>query len=346
MAIAFLAIFISVTTLWCIIDKVGGMKYPYWLFAFLPPLIWLFMSKTLGLFTVVGISYFTFRISHLVWEMQLKRIKNVSYALFIAHVFFLPTFLLGPISPFSYFISSFYREDKTVSPPIYECLLRMLKGAVKYVVVAGVFLQLAPDSYLGDYRVHKWYEFFLAAYAFYIYLYMNFSGANDISIGAAGLMGVSVMENFNRPYLARSVTEFWGRWHISLSEWMRDIVFFPMVAYLLHHQRWIKAYHAVGVSLMLIFILIGWWHGNGWQYWVIGIMFGIAVTTEHYSKVYAAPLNFIKVLDRHDRSFGVLKWCITHTYLAITVSFMSVDWAEKGITFGGMVSRVYAALIR
>ena len=90
-------------------------------------------------------------------------------------------------------------------------------------------------------------------------MYANFSGINDVSIGAAGLMGIAVKENFNRPYLSQSVTEMYTRWHMTLSEWMRDIVFFPLAAFLMRRATWLSRYQSSAVATMTVFILFGVW---------------------------------------------------------------------------------------
>ena len=116
-------------------------------------------------------------------------------------------------------------------------------------------------------------------------MYANFSGLNDVSIGAAGLMGIAVKENFNRPYFSQSVTEMYTRWHMTLSEWMRDIVFFPLAAFLMRRATWLTRYQSSAVATMTVFILFGVWHSGaslGWQYWLMGFLLGAAVVVEFY----------------------------------------------------------------
>jgi len=307
---------------------------------FFTPLIWLFVSKTFGILTIVGLSYLSFRVAHLVWEVQIERVREVPFAEYLSHVFFAPTYLMGPISPFSYFQVSFNRRPEYVPPATSEAFLRILKGLVKFVVVASIFQQFSPDNFLSDYREHKTIELLVAALGFYAYLYANFSGVNDVSIGAAALMGILVKENFNQPYLATSCTEFWKRWHISLSKWMRDIVFSPLVAFTLRRCPRLHPDYAVAISLLVAFLLIGWWHGNGWQFWLIGFLFGAAVVVEHFGNTFLRRRKLDKGPWISSQWLRYAQMLMTNAYVAAVVSLMSVDWVEKGIGPGEFVRRL------
>lgn len=332
-------------TFWILLRKFGAASgFLFWLFGFLPPILLLVFAKTTGLLMSIGLSYMTFRIAHIAWELQLRRINPMSLPNFMAHVFFMPTFLLGPISPYSYFDSSFNAGKDYIRTPTAECALRILKGAVKIIVIAGVFLQLSPENYLIDYRKHMFYEVPIAAIAFYIFLYANFSGLNDVSIGIAGLMGISVKENFDRPYLSQSCTEFWKRWHMSLSEWMRDIVFLPLVAFLMRYAAWLTPNHAIAVALMTVFVLIGWWHGNGWQFWLIGLLFGVAIVAEHYAGRWGRRWPAIARLAPPPKAARLTRMVLTNLYVAMVVSLMSINWQYHDVTFAELLKRLGGVL--
>ncbi|MBU3891031.1 hypothetical protein FM996_20690 [Methylosinus sporium] len=345
-AIAFGLSVLALAAIWVVIEKARCLEQSYWQLAFFAPLLWLCLSKSLGIFTIVGLSYLSFRVAHLVWEVQLKRVCSVPFDQYLCHLFFVPTYLLGPISPFSYFHASFNRLPEYAPPPVSEAGLRILKGLVKFVVIAGVFQQMSADNYLSDYRAHQPLELVLAAFGFYVFLYANFSGANDVSIGMSALMGILVKENFDRPYLATSCTEFWKRWHVSLSEWMRDIVFSPLVGFLVRHFRRLPPIHAVAVSFMVVFLLIGWWHGNGWQFWSIGFLFGAALVVEHYADAVVRHYRLDKGPWSTAPGFRYLKVVMTNTYVALVVSLMSINWEEKGIGLGDLFGRVTAFVVK
>ena len=103
-----------------------------------------------------------------------------------------------------------------------------------------------------------------------------------MAIGAAGLMGIPVAENFDNPLAARNMKDFWNRWHITLSEYMRDVVFSPLSKYLTRVLGPENVNHAVAATIIVVFLLIGIWHGVGWNYLMFGVMQALGVVTVHY----------------------------------------------------------------
>jgi D-alanyl-lipoteichoic acid acyltransferase DltB (MBOAT superfamily) len=103
-----------------------------------------------------------------------------------------------------------------------------------------------------------------------------------MAIGAAGLIGIPVPENFQDPFSARNLREFWNRWHITLSQYMRDVVFSPLSKYLARLMGPSQVNQAVAVTILVVFLLIGIWHGTGWNYAAFGLLQGVGVITTHY----------------------------------------------------------------
>jgi D-alanyl-lipoteichoic acid acyltransferase DltB (MBOAT superfamily) len=180
-------------------------------------LVWIF----------AGFSYLAFRTSHLVLEIRNGVVPRPGYGEYLGFAFFAPTIFVGPISPYSQHRRAFSDTDRP-EIPVGQALLRVLIGAVKYRFLGPLLNQLTYSGLLLDGHPHKWVDLPIAAVAYYLYLYCNFSGFCDIAIGGAGLMGISVIENFDNPFAARNMQEFWNRWHISLSRYMRDVVFSPL----------------------------------------------------------------------------------------------------------------------
>jgi D-alanyl-lipoteichoic acid acyltransferase DltB (MBOAT superfamily) len=327
--ILFLSVF------WMLLRIAQTRSRHLFLLGFVPPIAWLVLAKTTGLLFFVGLSYMLFRCAHVEWELSKRKIKMMSFPDYIAHCFFAPTFLIGPISPYSYYENSFnagaaYKKENTIS-----CLLRILKGAAKVVVISGVFLQISPDAFIIDYRTHKIYEIFIAIIGFYIYMYANFSGLNDVSIGAAGLMGIAVKENFNQPYFSQSITEMYTRWHMTLSEWMRDIVFFPLAAFLMRRATWLTRYQSSAVATMTVFILFGLWHSGaslGWQYWLMGFLLGVAVVVEFYLGQWVRQWPETKRFALPPTVARVARTLYANLYFASAASLMSINWQERGVT--------------
>jgi D-alanyl-lipoteichoic acid acyltransferase DltB (MBOAT superfamily) len=327
--VVFLSIF------WILLQIARKTSRHLFLLGFVPPIAWLVFAKTTGLLFFAGLSYMLFRCAHVEWELSKRKISMMSFPDYMAHCFFMPTFLIGPISPYSYFESSFNAVSTYKKAQTSECLLRILKGAAKVVVVSGVFLQLSPDAFLLDYRSHSFYEIFIAVIGFYIYMYANFSGLNDVSIGVAGLMGIAVKENFNRPYLSQSVTEMYTRWHMTLSEWMRDIVFFPFAAFLMRRATWLSRYQSSAVATMTVFVLFGVWHSGaslGWQYWLMGFLLGAAVIVEFYLGQWTRDWSGAERFAPPPIVAKAARTIYANLYFAMAASLMSINWQQRGIS--------------
>ena len=149
---------------------------------------------------------------------------------------------------------------------------------------------------------------------YYLYLYCNFSGYCDMAIGAAGLIGIPVAENFNNPFAARNVKDFWNRWHITLSSYMRDVVFAPLSKNLVRAMGPAYANHAIALTITVVFLLVGVWHGVGWNYFIYGALHALGVVTNHY---YTIGLK--KWLGRDGfKAYNENRWI--HA-LAVTLTF-------------------------
>jgi D-alanyl-lipoteichoic acid acyltransferase DltB (MBOAT superfamily) len=228
----------------------------------------------------IGISYLAFRCSHLVLEVRNRTVKMPGIFEYLSFSFFVPTMSVGPINPYSNFRRAFGSEAPGFSPG--RALLRVLVGMVKYKFLGSLFYQLTYSTLLLDDHYHPWSDLPIAAIFYYLFLYVNFSGFCDMAIGCAGLMGIPVIENFNNPFAARNMREFWNRWHISLSQYMRDVCFSPLSKYFTRLLGPANVNHAIALTVMIVFLLIGIWHGTGWNYIAFGVLNGVGVIVTHY----------------------------------------------------------------
>jgi len=228
----------------------------------------------------VGISYLAFRCSHLVLEVRNGVVKMPGFFDYLSFSFFVPTMSVGPINPYSNFRRGFEGEPPVL--PVGRAALRILVGMVKYKFLGAIFYQLTYPILLLDDHYHHWIDLPIAAVFYYLFLYCNFSGFCDMAIGCAGLIGIPVIENFNNPFAARNMREFWNRWHISLSQYMRDVCFSPLSKYFARLFGPNHTNHAIALTIMIVFLLIGIWHGTGWNYVAFGFLNGVGVITTHY----------------------------------------------------------------
>jgi D-alanyl-lipoteichoic acid acyltransferase DltB (MBOAT superfamily) len=232
---------------------------------------------------LTGISYLVFRCSRLVLEVRNGLVRKPNFLEYLNFAFFLPTMQVGPINTYTNFRRGF---EGVYEVPAGQALLRMQVGAVKYFLLCVICNQLTYSGLLRDGFSHPWTDLPVAMLFYYFYLYLNFSGMCDMAIGAGGLMGIAVPENFDNPLAARNVKEFWSRWHITLSTWMRDLVFSPLSKYLVAQFGGGRANHAVALAIVVVFLLVGIWHGVGWNFAVFGAVQALGVAANHYYTIW------------------------------------------------------------
>ena len=294
------ALYIFIVVLLYIIQRQGAAGRPVWpaffapitvlIFirhAFRPTYLWLGheLGEPWGAVPgMVGISYLTFRCSRLVLEVRNGSAPAPGFWQYLNFAFFLPTMSVGPINSYANFQRGFAAEPWAV--PAGRAALRVLLGLIKYEFLSVVFGQLTYSALLLTGLPHHWIDLPVVMVFYYLHLYCNFSGFCDMAIGAAGLIGIPVPENFNNPFAARNVKDFWNRWHITLSQWMRDIVFAPLSKYLVRVMGPTRVNHAIALAIFVVFLLIGIWHGTGWNYVIFGGLQALGVVTTHYYTIW------------------------------------------------------------
>jgi D-alanyl-lipoteichoic acid acyltransferase DltB (MBOAT superfamily) len=187
---------------------------------------------------------------------------------------------VGPINSYGNFRRGF--DAVPLDFRVGSCVMRILVGFVKFEFLSGIFNQLTYSGLLLDDHPHHWIDLPVAILFFYLYLYCNFSGFCDMAIGAAGLVGIPVPENFDNPFAARNVKDFWNRWHITLSQYMRDVVFGPLSKFFGHLLGHKNVDHAIASTIVVVFLLIGIWHGAGWNFVAYGAVHALGVVANLY----------------------------------------------------------------
>lgn len=225
--------------------------------------------STLDIVAPVGISFYIFSsLSYLidVYKGKYEGEKNIlNYSLYIA---FFPKLLAGPIIRYDQFTKSTKDYVGLTLLNFHDGIQIFVFGLFKKMVLAdhlGVFVDdifFAPDAYNTGTIV-------LAVISYSLQIYLDFSGYSDMAIGISKILGFDFPANFNLPYLAKNVSEFWKRWHISLSSWLQEYVYFPLGG-----SR--KGLARTFLNLMLVMIISGLWHGAGWTFIVWGGLYGVS----------------------------------------------------------------------
>jgi len=216
----------------------------------------------------VGISFYTFQTLSYSIDVYRGKIQHERHlGIFALYVSFFPQLVAGPIERASRLLPQFYKENKFDEARVVSGLRLMLWGLFKKIVVANR-LALYVDAVYNNAELHSGLTLLIATYMFAFQIYCDFSGYSDIAIGAARVLGYDLMKNFNRPYFARTINEFWSRWHISLSTWFRDYLYFPLGG-----NR--KGTPRMFVNLLIVFLVSGMWHGANWTFLIWGGLHGI-----------------------------------------------------------------------
>jgi len=237
-----------------------------------------------GVPDMMGISYLAFRSSRLVLEVRNGSVKRPDFWEYLNFCFFLPTMPVGPINTYANYRLGF--DPVPFNFPVGRSAMRILVGFIKFQYLGNLCNELTYSNLLLDDHPHRWVDLPIAALFYYLYLYCNFSGFCDMAIGAAGLIGIPVPENFDNPFAARNVRDFWNRWHITLSQYMRDVLFAPLSKFLVRLMGPGQVNQAIALTITIVFLLIGIWHGLGWNFAAYGAVHAFAVVTNHYYTLF------------------------------------------------------------
>jgi alginate O-acetyltransferase complex protein AlgI len=218
----------------------------------------------------IGLSFHTFQSMSYTFEVYRGAQRAERHlGIFALYVLFYPQLVAGPIERPQNLLSQFHSVQRFSAENLVEGLRLMLWGLFKKVVIADRLAEVVNPVF-GDPVAWPGVASLLAIYFFTFQIYCDFSGYSDIARGAARVMGYELMINFRRPYLATSMSDFWRRWHISLSTWFRDYVYIPLGGNRV--SPWLRAR-----NLLVVFLLSGLWHGANWTYLVWGAIHGILV---------------------------------------------------------------------
>ncbi len=269
----------------------------------------------------IGISFYTFQaISHTVDVYRRHFTLKVSLLEYLFYISFFPLLLAGPITRAADFFPQIRKPQHNVSERlIYSGLWLIIIGLIKKAVIADYIAQYnnwifdTPAAYSG-------FENLMGVLGYSIQIYCDFSGYSDISIGIAALLGISLKDNFRFPYQAVNLSEFWRRWHISLSTWFRDYVYIPLGGN--RHGR-LRTY----LNSLITMALAGLWHGSTLMFFFWGVIHGLGLIIHKSLKGFLDHIpNTLPV--------RILSWLITFTYVtAAWTYFRSPDVDTCGTIF-------------
>ena len=281
----------------------------------------------------VGISFYTFQTISYTVDVYRGKVDPVKHILdFGFYVSFFPQLVAGPIVRASEFIPQLYKRYSLSRQEFGYALFLILKGLFKKMFIGDYIAVNFIDRVFANPTGFSGFENLMALFGYSLQVYVDFSGYTDIAIGVALLLGFRLPKNFNAPYKATSVGNFWKRWHISLSSWLRDYLYIPLGG-----NR--KGRVMTDVNLMITMLLGGLWHGASWQFMVWGGLNGVGLV------VY----KLWKRVSPYEKSnhWAVRFWKIFNTFLFITFTriWFRSESMEKANQFIGQVVKEFNAAI-
>lgn len=260
----------------------------------------------LSILLPIGLSFHTFQaMSYTIEVYRGKQKAEKHFGIYSLYVLFYPQLVAGPIERPQNLLHQFYEKHYFDYQRVTDGLKLMAWGLFKKVVIADR-LAIVVDNVYNNPLEHTGLSFIIATIFFSFQIFCDFSGYSDMAIGAAQVMGFKLMKNFDRPYHAKSIQEFWGRWHISLSTWFKDYLYISIGGNRVSVPRWY-------FNLFVVFLVSGLWHGANWTFVIWGALHGFylvfALMTKNIRNTLA---NFIG-LNKFPRFNNLLQILITFT---------------------------------
>lgn len=244
----------------------------------------------------IGISFYTFQsISYLIDVYRKQSPAQHHFGNLLLYISMFPQLVAGPIVRYDT-IAREINDRKISAEDIAEGLFRFLIGLGKKVIIANQFSEIADQFLAGNLSNLSTAGAWIGTFAYALQIYFDFAGYSDMAIGMGRCMGFHFNENFNHPYISRSITEFWRRWHISLGSFFRDYLYIPLGGNR-NHQT---------LNILIVWILTGLWHGASWNFVLWGLYFGVLLLVEKY-----VILRFVDKLPR----------ILTHLYALALIMF-------------------------
>jgi len=289
----------------------------------------------LGILLPIGLSFHTFQaMSYTIEVYRGKQKAERNFGIYSLYVMFYPQLVAGPIERPQNLIHQFYEKHYFEYEKVVEGLKMMLWGLFMKLVIADR-LAIYVNAVYNNTDQHSGKTLALATVFFAFQIYCDFAGYSSIAIGAAKVMGFNLMTNFNRPYFSTSISEFWKRWHISLSTWFKDYLYISLGGNRVSIPRWY-------FNLFIVFAISGLWHGANWTYIIWGAINGFylvfAIVTDHWRKNFN---KFIRI-DRFPKiniAFQIfitfVLACFAWVFFRANTTADAISIIQKAFTLSG-----------
>ncbi|XMO86152.1 MBOAT family O-acyltransferase [Algibacter sp. AS12] len=284
---------------------------------------------SLSIILPVGISFYTFQTMSYSLDISKRKLEPtkdfIAFATFVA---FFPQLVAGPIERASNLLPQFFKKRKFDYNIAVDGARQMLWGLFKKIVIADNCASYVNDVF-QNYSDYSSGTLILGVVVFAFQIYADFSGYTDIAIGVAKLFGFNFKRNFNYPYFSTNISDFWKRWHISLSSWLNDYVFTPLAIEYRNYKK-----YGIFLALFLTFLISGLWHGAGWNYIVWGGLHGLFYIPVIFSKKRFSSISSNKINSKNKSTLRDFpKMVLTFAMVCFTYIFFRAINLTEAINF-------------
>ncbi len=273
---------------------------------------WNYPIPALQFILPLGVPFHVFQsLSYIIEVYRGNQKAERHLGIYALYVMFFPQLVAGPIERPQNLLHQFHEAHPFNGQQVLDGLKLMLRGFFKKIVIADRLALLVNHVY-GNVSDSNGLVLGIATIAFAIQIYCDFSGYSDIALGSAQVLGYQLMKNFNQPYFATSISDFWRRWHISLSSWFRDYVYIPLGG---NQVSTFRKY----LNILIVFLLSGLWHGANWTFVVWGAWHGtLLILSDVTRKIRSSFISTLNLVDR--------PWLHRSIQIIITNLLVSFGW--------------------
>jgi alginate O-acetyltransferase complex protein AlgI len=299
---------------------------------------WNYPIADLSIILPIGLSFHTFQSLSYTIEVYRGHQKAERHFGYLAlYVMYYPQLVAGPIERPQNILHQLHTEHHFEYQRVADGLKRMAWGMFKKVVIADRMVGFVNPVY-NDPTSHNGPALVLATLAFAIQIYCDFSGYSDLALGSAQVMGVRLMKNFDHPYFARSISEFWQRWHISLSTWFRDYLYIPLGGNRVPKPRWM-------FNLFVTFLISGLWHGANWTYIIWGALHGTYYILSELTASLRQRLSVLTRLEKLPRLRTALSMLTTFALVTFAWIFFRATSLSDALYISGHLTSGWRAFL-
>ena len=286
----------------------------------------------------LGFSYIAFRLIHTIRDRQSGRLPQVNLQEYVVYIIFFPAFAAGPIDRIERFVADLRRPVTITLVDFGEGGKRFVVGLFKKFVLADGLALIALNA-TNALQLHNagWTWILLYAYTFQIYF--DFSGYTDIAIGMAHWLGIRLPENFDHPYLQPNLTQFWNRWHMTLTQWFRAYFFNPVTRSLRSAKRTVSPTLVIFITQVSTMVLIGLWHGITLNFVFWGLWHGLGLFIQNRWSAWVQPVT-LKLEQR-----PVLKGIVRVVNTLITFNYVALGWVWFALPSPQTALTVFSKLV-